>query len=93
MFYVTGEGIIPAPAVTGRVTSGTNVVPLLGPPTVLIDNLPAAAPYFAEANGLVSGLMQVNAIVPAGVHTGQAVPLSLAMNGVNSQAGVVIYTQ
>jgi uncharacterized protein (TIGR03437 family) len=93
MFYVTGEGIIPAPAVTGRVTNATNVAPLLGPPTVLIDNLPATVPYFAEANGLVSGLMQVNAIVPAGVRTGQAVPLSLAMNGVSSQAGVVIYTQ
>uniref|UniRef100_Q024U3 BACON domain-containing protein n=1 Tax=Solibacter usitatus (strain Ellin6076) TaxID=234267 RepID=Q024U3_SOLUE len=92
MFYATGEGIIPAPAVTGRVTNGTNVVPLLGPPAVLIDGLPAAVPYFAEANGLVSGLMQVNAIVPAGVHTGR-VSLSLAMNGVSSQGGVVIYTQ
>jgi uncharacterized protein (TIGR03437 family) len=92
-FYATGEGIIPSPAVTGRVTSSSNVVPLLGPPTVLIDNLPAAVPYFAEASGLVSGLMQVNAIVPAGVHTGQGVSLSLAMNGTTSQAGVVIYTQ
>ncbi len=92
-FYATGEGIIPSPAVTGRVTSGANVVPLLGPPTVLIDNLPAAVPYFAEASGLVSGLMQVNAIVPAGVHTGQAVALTLLMNGTSSQAGVVIYTQ
>ena len=35
--------------------------------------------------------MQVNAIVPAGVHTGQAVSLSLSMNGNNSQSGVVIY--
>jgi uncharacterized protein (TIGR03437 family) len=60
---------------------------------VLIDSLPAVVPYFAEANGLVSGLMQVNAVVPAGVHTGKAVPLTLLMNGVSSQAGVVIYMQ
>jgi uncharacterized protein (TIGR03437 family) len=93
MFYVTGEGIIPTPAVTGRVTSTPNVVPLLGPPTVLIDSLAATVTYFAEANGLVSGLLQVNAVVPAGVHTGQAVPLTLSMNGNNSQPGVVIYMQ
>jgi len=90
-FYVTGEGIIPAPAVTGKVTSTNNVVPLLGPPVVLIDNLPSTVDYFAEAEGLASGLMQVNAIIPAEVHTGQAVPLSLSMNGNNTQPGVVIY--
>jgi uncharacterized protein (TIGR03437 family) len=90
-FYMTGEGIIPSPAVTGKVTSSNAVVPLLGPPLVLIDSLPAQVPYFAEANGLVSGLMQVNAVIPAGVHTGQAVSLSLLMNGNASQPGVVIY--
>lgn len=88
---MTGEGIIPTPAVTGQVTNGPNVVPLLGPPGVTVDNLPATVTYFAEASGLVSGLMQVNAIVPAGVHTGQAVPLSLTMNGNSSQPGVIVY--
>jgi uncharacterized protein (TIGR03437 family) len=91
-FYVTGEGIIPSPAVTGKVTTTASIVPLLGPPTVLIDNLPSTVTYFAEANGFVSGIMQVNAIVPAGVHTGQQVPLTLSMNSSNSQSGVVIYT-
>ena len=32
-FYVTGEGMIPSPAVTGKVTSTATVIPLLGPPT------------------------------------------------------------
>ena len=91
--YVTGEGIIPAPAVTGKVTSGAGVVPLLGPPKLLIDNLPSTITYFAEAAGFVSGLMQVNAIVPAGVHAAQAVPVLLSINGNNSQPGVVIYIQ
>jgi uncharacterized protein (TIGR03437 family) len=58
---------------------------------VLIDNLPSTVAYFAEANDFVSGIMQVNAIVPAGVRTGQAVPLALSMNGNNTQSGVVIY--
>jgi uncharacterized protein (TIGR03437 family) len=92
-FYVTGEGIIPTPAVTGMVTRGAAVVPLLGPPTVLIDSLPSTVTYFAEAVGFVSGIMQVNAIVPAGVRTGQAVALSIGMNGIYSQSGVVIYTK
>ena len=65
--YVTGEGIIPAPAVTGKVTAGAGVLPLMGPPKLLIDNLPSTITYFGEAAGFVSGLMQVNAIVPGGV--------------------------
>ena len=92
-FYVTGEGIIPSPAVTGRVTTDSSVVPLLGPPKLLIDDQPAVVTHFAEAQGFVSGLMQVNAMIPAGVRTGQAVPLSLSMNGSHSQSGVVIYIQ
>jgi trimeric autotransporter adhesin len=91
VLYVTGEGMISSPAVTGRVTTITTSVPLLGPPKVVIDNLPSTVPYFAEADGFVSGLMQVNVIVPAGVHPGQTVPLSLSMNGNSSQSGVVIY--
>jgi uncharacterized protein (TIGR03437 family) len=91
IFYVTGEGIIPAPAITGQVTSSISIVPLLGPPNVLIDNLPATVSYFGEADGFVSGLMQVNAIVPAGVHTGQADSLSISIGGNLSQSGVTIY--
>jgi uncharacterized protein (TIGR03437 family) len=90
-FYATGEGIIQAPAVTGKVTSGGPVLPLMGPPAVAIDNLPATVTYFAEADGLVSGMMQVNAIIPAGVRTGQAVSLSLAMDGRYCQPGVLLY--
>jgi uncharacterized protein (TIGR03437 family) len=89
-FYVTGEGIIPVPAVTGKVTDGT-VVPLLGPPSVTIDGVASTVAFFAEAQGFVSGLMQVNAIIPNTVHTNSAVPLSLSMNGVSSQPGVVLY--
>ena len=91
-FYVTGEGAVATP-VTGRVTSSTTVAPLVGSPNILIDNLPSTVAYFAEAYGFVSGLMQVNAIVPAGVHTGQAVSLSLSMGGNSSQNGVTLSIQ
>ncbi|MCU1235759.1 MAG: hypothetical protein JWP63_3726, partial [Candidatus Solibacter sp.] len=92
-FYVTGEGMIPAPAITGKITVGADVIPLLGPPSVTIDGLPSAVSYFGEAAGFVSGMMQVNATVPAGVHTGQAVSLSLSMSGNSSQPGVTIYVK
>jgi len=92
-FYSTGEGIIRAPAVTGKVTSDTSVLPLMGPPGVLIDNLPATVAYFAEAQGFVSGVMQINAVIPAAVHAGQAVAVSVAMDGRYSQPGVVLYVK
>jgi uncharacterized protein (TIGR03437 family) len=90
-FYATGEGIVETPAVSGKVTSAGTVLPLMGPPSVTIDNLPATVAYFAEANGLVSGVMQVNASIPPAVRTGQAVSLTLAMDGRYSQPGVVVY--
>jgi uncharacterized protein (TIGR03437 family) len=92
VFYATGEGIIPAPAVTGKVTSGGPLLPLFGPPAVLVDNLPGTVSYFSEAVGLVAGMMQVNAVVPAGAHSGQ-VPISLSMNGNSSQPGVFIFVK
>jgi len=90
VFYVTGEGMIPAPAVTGKITTAGPLLPLLGPPTVVMDNLPAKISYFSEAQGQVAGMMQVNAVVPTGVHSGQ-IPLSLSLNGNSSQPGVFIF--
>jgi uncharacterized protein (TIGR03437 family) len=89
--WVTGEGFIPSTA-TGSVTSTTTVKPPLGPPTVLIDGLPAGGFYFyyAEANGFVSGLMQVNVQIPTGIRTGQADAISLSIGGNASQNGVTI---
>ncbi|MEO8372875.1 MAG: hypothetical protein ABI806_27060, partial [Candidatus Solibacter sp.] len=90
-FYATGEGMISDPAVTGKVTNAGPVLPLIGPPGVTIDNLPATVAYFAEAVGFVAGVMQINAVIPAAVRLGQTVGLSLAMGGRYSQPGVVLY--
>ena len=89
--WVTGEGFIPSTA-TGSITSTTTVKPPLGPPTVLIDGLPAGGFYFyyAEAYGFVSGLMQVNVQIPTGIRTGQADSISLSIGGNTSQSGVTV---
>jgi len=87
--YVTGEGTIPSP-VTGAVTSAISVHPVNGPPTVLIDNQPATVMYYGEAYGFVSGLMQVNVLIPSGIHTSQADSISLTIGGNSTQAGTTV---
>jgi len=89
VLYVTGEGSIPS-AVDGAVTSSTTVKPLVGAPTVLIDQLPATVQYYGEAYGIVSGVMQVNVLIPAGIHTSQADSIALTIGGNSSQSGVTV---
>ncbi len=89
VMYVTGEGSIPS-AVTGAVTSSTTVKPLVGAPSVLIDDTPATVQYYGEAYGIVSGVMQINVLVPTGIRTGQAVSLFYTIGGNTSQSGVSV---
>jgi uncharacterized protein (TIGR03437 family) len=89
VLYVTGEGSIPS-AVTGAVTSAANVKPLVGPPTVLIDDTPATVQYYGEAIGIVSGVMQINVLIPTGIRTSQADSLSFTIGGNTSQSGISV---
>jgi uncharacterized protein (TIGR03437 family) len=95
--YATGEGQINPPGVTGTVTSSTPpfpkpvanvslvfVVPGPGGTTV---NVPATITYAGEAPALVSGALQVNAVVPTTVPSGaQTIVLTV---GANSSPSVV----
>jgi uncharacterized protein (TIGR03437 family) len=96
--YATGEGQINPPGVTGSVTTSTPpypkpvatpvtlvfVVPGPGGTTV---NVPATITYAGEAPALVSGVLQVNAVVPASVPSG-ANTIVLTV-GANSSPSVV----
>jgi uncharacterized protein (TIGR03437 family) len=95
--YATGEGTLNPPSVTGAVTSSTSpypkpvanvslvfVVPGPGGTTV---NIPATITYAGEAPALVSGVLQVNAVVPASVPSG-ANTIVLTV-GANSSPSVV----
>jgi uncharacterized protein (TIGR03437 family) len=46
--------------------------------------------YVGAAPGLISGALQINAQVPAGVTPGPSVPLQVTIGGVSSQAGVTL---
>ncbi|MGD0872620.1 MAG: hypothetical protein ABSB88_23995 [Bryobacteraceae bacterium] len=89
VLYVTGEGSIPS-AVTGAVTGSNPAKPLVGPPSVLVDNLPATVQYYGEASGIVSGVMQINVLIPTGIRTSQADGISFTIGGNTSQSGVTV---
>jgi uncharacterized protein (TIGR03437 family) len=89
VMYVTGEGSIPSP-VDGSVTSAINIKPLVGPPSVLIDDTPSTVTYYAEAVGFVSGVLQVQVQIPTGIRTSQADSLLLTIGGNTIQTGVTV---
>jgi len=89
--YATGEGLTTPGGVTGSVNSGV-IVPRL-PVTVKIGGLDAYVTFAGEAPGDVAGVLQVNAVVPAGVAAGPAVPVAIAVGGTPSQNGVTMAVQ
>jgi len=57
---------------------------------VRISGIAAEALYAGGAPGLVAGVLQVNAKVPSGVPSGEAIPVVLTIGGVNSRPGVTL---
>ncbi len=66
--YATGEGMLQPSGTTGSVTSLTPPfpTPVATPVSVTIGGQTATIQYAGEAPGLVSGVLQVNAVIPAG---------------------------
>jgi len=97
VLYLTGEGSLNTAVTAGTVTAynpnANPPVPVpLVKPNVLIGNQPANVTFYGEAPGLVSGVLQINVVVPAGAGTGP-VPVSVSMGNNSSQAGVTVYLQ
>jgi uncharacterized protein (TIGR03437 family) len=87
--YATGEGQTSPAGVTGSVTGSGLKMPVL-PVTVTIGGIAVAPQYAGSAPDSIAGLLQVNAVVPQGVATGSAVPITLTIGETQSQAGVTI---
>jgi uncharacterized protein (TIGR03437 family) len=90
--YMTGEGQTTPPGVDGAIippvlTSLKN--PVL-PVTATVGGLDAKVVYAGSAAGLISGVMQVNLMIPATAPTGGAVPIVITVGTAPSQAGVTI---
>jgi uncharacterized protein (TIGR03437 family) len=87
--YATGEGQTSPAGVTGSVTQSNSQIPLL-PVTVMIGGMAAAVPFAGSAPQEVPGVLQVNTVVPQGIGSGSAVPVTVSVGGVASQTGVTM---
>jgi uncharacterized protein (TIGR03437 family) len=91
--FMTGEGQTNPAGVDGKVTpsSGPYPAPLL-PIVITVGGVAANYEFAGEAPGLVSGVMQLNVIIPpaSSLTTTGAVPLVVSIGGVSSQSGVTV---
>lgn len=85
-FFATGGGAADPPVPDGAIQNEPGL--LLGSVTVTIGGMPAAVTYAGPAPGQVSGVIQVNAIVPAGISPGTVVPARIQV-GRNASLGTV----
>jgi uncharacterized protein (TIGR03437 family) len=88
VIYATGAGAMP------NVLDGGLAQPpyarLIPTPTVRIGGVPASVTYAGVAPGLIAGVLQINAVVPAGVTPGSAVAVDLTVGSATSPAGVTV---
>ena len=67
-FYATGEGLTNGPNVTGQAAAAPYAQPVL-PVSLTINGAAATLLYAGEAPGLI-GMLQIDAVIPAGTPTG-----------------------
>ena len=91
VIYATGEGQTNPPGVDGTIPGRSTAykVPVQRV-RVRIGGLESEVLYAGSAPFLVSGAMQVNAKVPAGVTPGLSVPIELIVGETSSAAGVTL---
>ncbi len=100
VFFLTGEGDYASaayPVETGFIVPLTPPVltglfPQLNPlPTVTVGGVVATSvAYAGPIPGDLLGLLQINAVVPAGAATGAAAPLGVTVGALSTQANVTI---
>ena len=101
VLYGTGEGATSPASTAGTVTCSSCTVsqlpvPLLPVTVTFVDSNNARYPanylYAGEAPGLVAGVIQVDAVVPANVPSG-TLQVIVGVGGATSQAGVTVTVQ
>jgi uncharacterized protein (TIGR03437 family) len=95
VIYMTGEGETAPNGVTGKVTTvdltpGHPLTPApLLPVSVTIGGQPAQWTFAGEAPGFVSGVLQLNVVVPTNIAAGNQ-PIVVTIGGNPSQQGVTV---
>ncbi|MGH9630815.1 MAG: SBBP repeat-containing protein, partial [Bryobacteraceae bacterium] len=88
--FATGGGVTDPPTETGSVPASLPFPRLAQPTQVRIGGIEAEVSYSGVAPGLVSGVIQVNARVPANAPRGAAVPVELFVGGAGGRSGVTM---
>ncbi|MCX6606877.1 MAG: IPT/TIG domain-containing protein [Acidobacteria bacterium] len=89
MLYATGGGLTNPTSASGSLTPATLLVNRL-PVTVTIAGRTVETLYAGSAPGLVTGLLQINVLLPADLPVGPAVPVVVTINGVASSSGTTV---
>ena len=91
--FMTGGGQSNPASATGTVTpTGATLYKIPGTVTATINGINAVVEFAGEAPGLVTGVIQVNLLVPTGV-TGSGLPLSITINGTTTLTGPTVSVQ
>jgi len=91
--FATGGGQTNPAGIDGLIEPDSLPLPYpLGAPGVTIGGIPAYVPYAGAAPGLVAGALQVNAIIPPGVPSGNALVI-VSIGGNASQTGLTVAVQ
>jgi uncharacterized protein (TIGR03437 family) len=95
VLYLTGEGQTSPAGVDGKVTTvATPPAPLtpapLLPIAINIGGQAANWTFAGEAPGLVSGVMQLNVVVPTNISPGSQIPVQVTIGSNLSQTGVYL---
>jgi uncharacterized protein (TIGR03437 family) len=87
ILFATGEGATTPFGTDGKITpaDGSQLKRPVLPVMVTIGGLPAEVQYAGSAPGLVSGLMQINVVVPEDAPSGDAVPVTIAAGAIQGQ--------
>jgi uncharacterized protein (TIGR03437 family) len=92
VLYGTGGGLTTPASVDGLLTPPP--YPLLMPPvTVTIDNKPAQVLYAGAAPGMVAGVMQINAVVPANAGQAPFDQVAVTIGGYTSPTAITLVVQ
>jgi uncharacterized protein (TIGR03437 family) len=83
VIYCTGLGAV-TPAVAAGAPAPVPAAVTVNPVTVQIGGVTAATPSFSGLTPGSTGLYQVNVVIPAGVQTGNSVPVTLTIAGQTS---------
>ncbi|MEO7144156.1 MAG: hypothetical protein ABI165_11730, partial [Bryobacteraceae bacterium] len=92
--FATGGGVTNPAGATGGVAPSSTLEPLVAASvTVIIGGQPATVEFAGSAPGLVEGVLQINAVVPADAASGSAAPVVITVNGAVSSSAVTLAIQ